>query len=53
MDTIADSFDALIRWSSDSGYTLDGTSRELYLEWHEDDPTQHVTELQLPLSSTT
>lgn len=50
MDTIADSFDALIRWSSDSGYTLDGTSRELYLEWHEDDPTRHITELQLPLS---
>lgn len=49
MDTIADSFDALIRWCTDSGYSLDGTSRELYVEWHEEDPSLHITELQLPV----
>jgi hypothetical protein len=53
MDTMADSFDAMIAWATDSGYTLDATSRELYHEWHDSDPNQHITELQLPLAPRT
>jgi effector-binding domain-containing protein len=47
MEDIAPAFEALMRWAVESGYTSVGPSRELYHEWHEDDPTLHVTELQL------
>ena len=51
MEGIAPAFEALIRWIEDSGYRLAGPSRELYHEFHLEDPTRHVTELQLPVSS--
>jgi DNA-binding transcriptional MerR regulator/effector-binding domain-containing protein len=50
MDGIAAAFDALVRWTEDSGYQPAGPSRELYHEWHAEDPTRHVTELQLVLT---
>jgi DNA-binding transcriptional MerR regulator len=50
MDGIAPAFEALIRWSEDSGFTWADPTRELYHEWHEEDPTRHVTELQLPIA---
>jgi hypothetical protein len=30
---------------------MSGRSRELYLEWHDDDPDKNVTELQLPIAN--
>jgi len=50
MDDIAMVYGALVRWIEDSGYRLDGRSRELYHEWHDDAPTRHITELQLPIA---
>jgi effector-binding domain-containing protein len=49
MEGIAPAFDALMRWTEQSRYRLAGPSRELYHEWHEDDPDSHLTELQLIL----
>jgi effector-binding domain-containing protein len=50
MDGITASWEALVRWIEDSGYRLAGNCRELYHEWHEDDPAQDVTELQQPIA---
>jgi effector-binding domain-containing protein len=50
MDGIVSAFETLIRWSTDSGYTWADPTRELYHEWHNEDPTRHVTELQLPIT---
>jgi DNA-binding transcriptional MerR regulator len=49
MDGINASWEALVRWTEDSGYRLAGDCRELYHEWHEEDPARHVTELQQPI----
>jgi effector-binding domain-containing protein len=50
MTDVVPVYEALVRWIEDSGYRLAGRSRELYHEWHEEDPTRHVTELQLPIA---
>jgi hypothetical protein len=41
---------ALVKWIDDSGYRMAGHSRELYLEWHDDDHSRNVTELQMPIA---
>jgi len=51
MEGIEPAFEALMRWIEDSGYQWAGPSRELYHEFHLEDPTRHVTELQVPVSS--
>jgi len=50
MEGINASWEALVRWIEDSGYRLVGDCRELYHEWHEEDPARHVTELQQPIA---
>jgi DNA-binding transcriptional MerR regulator len=50
MESIGASYEGLVRWIEDSGYRLAGRSRELYLEWHDDDPDASLTELQMPIS---
>lgn len=50
MDSINASWEALVRWIEDSGYRLAGECRELYHEWHEEEPARHVTELQQPIA---
>jgi DNA-binding transcriptional MerR regulator len=50
MDCVVPVYEALVRWIEDGGYRLAGRSRELYLEWNDQDPTLHVTELQLPIA---
>ncbi len=50
MDGITTSWEALVRWTEVSGYRLAGDCRELYHEWHEEDPARHVTELQQPIA---
>lgn len=50
MDGINASWEALVRWIEDSGYRLAGDCRELYHEWHEDEPARDVTELQQPIA---
>ena len=51
MEGIEPAFEALVRWIEDSGYRLAGPSRELYHEFHFEDPTRHVTELQIPVAT--
>jgi DNA-binding transcriptional MerR regulator len=50
MDNVVPVYEALVRWIEDSGYRLDGRSRELYHEWRPDDHTRSVTELQMPVA---
>lgn len=47
---IVAAWEALVRWIDDSGYRLVGDCRELYHEWHDDDPTLNVMELQQPIA---
>lgn len=47
---IMTSWEALVRRVDDSGYRLVGDCRELYHEWHYDDPSRNVTELQQPIA---
>jgi effector-binding domain-containing protein len=53
MDNVVRVYEALVRWIEDSGFRLDGLSRELYHEWHPDDPPRSVTELQMPVALAT
>ena len=50
MDNVVPVYEGLVRWIDESGYRLGGRSRELYHEWHEEDPSLNVTELQMPVS---
>jgi DNA-binding transcriptional MerR regulator len=50
MENIVPAYEALVRWIEDSGYRMTGRSRELYHEWHDDDVTRNVTELQMPIA---
>ncbi len=50
MEDIEPVYVALVQWIADSGYRLNGRSRELYHEWHDDEPTRSVTELQMPIA---
>jgi DNA-binding transcriptional MerR regulator len=51
MDSIEPMYEVLVSWVEDSGYRLAGRSRELYLEWHEENPAENVTELQMPIDA--
>jgi DNA-binding transcriptional MerR regulator len=50
IDGITPLYENLVRWIEDTGHNLAGLSRELYHEWHADDPSLNVTELQAPIS---
>jgi DNA-binding transcriptional MerR regulator len=50
MEAVEPVYEALVRWIEDSGFRLAGRSRELYLEWHDDNPEANVTELQMPIA---
>lgn len=50
MKDIVPVYEALVQWIEDSGYRLAGRSRELYLEFDEDDHSRNVTELQMPIA---
>jgi DNA-binding transcriptional MerR regulator len=50
MDSVGPVYESLVRWIEDSGYHLSGRSRELYLEWHDQDLDKNVTELQMPIA---
>ncbi|MDP9332852.1 MAG: MerR family transcriptional regulator [Actinomycetota bacterium] len=50
MKDIVPVYEALVEWIEDSGYRLGGRSRELYLEFHEDDHSRNVAELQMPIA---
>jgi effector-binding domain-containing protein len=51
MDNVEAVYEALVRWIDDSGYQLAGRSRELYLEWHDDNLAANLTELQIPIAT--
>lgn len=50
VEGIMPAWEALVRWIDDSGYRLAGDCRELYLEWHDDEPDRNVMELQQPIA---
>ena len=50
MQNIVPTYEALVRWVENSGYQMTGRSRELYHEWHDDDLTRNITELQMPIA---
>jgi effector-binding domain-containing protein len=50
MENIVPTYEALVGWINNSGYRMTGRSRELYHEWHEEDLTRNVTELQMPIA---
>jgi DNA-binding transcriptional MerR regulator len=50
IDGVEPVYESLFRWIDDSGYQLAGRSRELYLEWHDDNPDANITELQMPIA---
>jgi DNA-binding transcriptional MerR regulator len=50
MSEVGPVYESLARWIEDSGYRLAGRSRELYHEWHPEDQSRSVTELQLPIA---
>jgi len=50
MDSLSATYEGLVRWIEDSNYKIAGRSRELYLEWSDDDPEKCVTELQMPVA---
>jgi DNA-binding transcriptional MerR regulator len=47
--TLLESNEQLEHWIHDSGHTASGLSRELYLQWSEQDPASDITELQAVL----
>jgi len=49
LDTLLESNEQLAHWVQDSGHTTSGPSRELYLQWSEQDPASKITELQAVL----
>ena len=49
-DGIMGAWEALVRWIDDSGYRLVGDCRELYHEWHDNDASSNVMELQQPIA---
>jgi effector-binding domain-containing protein len=50
MEAVEPTYLALVTWIEDSGYRLAGRSRELYLEWNENDWSRNVTEIQMPIA---
>jgi DNA-binding transcriptional MerR regulator len=50
MDGVVPVYEGLLRWIDHSGYRPAARSRELYHEWHDEDPGGHVTELQIPIT---
>jgi DNA-binding transcriptional MerR regulator len=50
LDDISDTFESVVRWIDGNGYRIAGRSRELYLEWDQQDTSRNLTELQLPIS---
>ncbi|MGH3470676.1 MAG: GyrI-like domain-containing protein, partial [Nocardioidaceae bacterium] len=49
-DGIMAAWGALVRWIDDSDYRPVGDCRELYHEWHDDDVSLNVMELQQPIA---
>lgn len=49
-DGIMAAWEALVRWIDDSDYRPVGDCRELYHEWHDDDVSLNVMELQQPIA---
>jgi DNA gyrase inhibitor GyrI len=49
MDDVEPAMEILAAWIEEHGYRPLGFAREVYLDYHPDDPTNGVTELQIPV----
>ncbi|MCX5973179.1 MAG: MerR family transcriptional regulator [Coprothermobacterota bacterium] len=47
---IAEAYAAILRWIDLNGYRVDGPTREIYLEFCQDDSSRHVIEIQFPVA---
>jgi effector-binding domain-containing protein len=50
MESFTATYEALVSWIEHNGFQIAGRSRELYHEWNGRDPSQCVTELQMPIA---
>ena len=50
MESVTATYEALVSWIERNGLQIAGRSRELYHEWNTSDPSQCVTELQMPIA---
>lgn len=50
-DTIRLSYNSILKWIEDNGYTVAGVEREIYLagEWNTASADEYVTEIQIPV----
>jgi effector-binding domain-containing protein len=48
-DTLSGTYGQLMGWVESNGYRISGPTREVYVQWQEDDPSGNVTEIQLPV----
>jgi effector-binding domain-containing protein len=44
------SYHQLMGWIEANGYHMAGPIREVYVQWDEEDPTQNITEIQIPVA---
>jgi DNA-binding transcriptional MerR regulator len=49
IDGVTTTFEALAGWIEANGYALGDHTREVWLEWVEDEPDKNVLELQIPV----
>ncbi len=48
-ETLGGTCGQLMGWIETNGYRIAGPTREVYMQWQDDDPSGNVTELQLPV----
>lgn len=49
MDEVVPMYKSLARWIEESGYQLAAQSREMFHEFHEEDHSLNVAEIQMPV----
>jgi AraC family transcriptional regulator len=47
---VVEAYAAILRWIDLNGYRVDGPTREIYLEFGQDDSSRRVTEVQFPVT---
>ncbi len=50
MESVEDTYIAIVTWIEDGGFRLAGRSRELFLEFHDPGDARNGTELQMPIA---
>jgi effector-binding domain-containing protein len=48
-ETLGGTYGQLMGWIETNGYRIAGPTREVYMQWQDDDPSGNITEIQLPV----